>query len=245
MKLNPKIEHHIILASLLALWAFLFSFFARPFEHGNMDLGIWISVSIGFSIAAFLAYSFVAIYQKIIFRKLNKWNILLELSTYFVFYFFYSILTYTYYRSPMIRGFYDFPRFFTEIIINITLIISPIIFLLRKYAIKLIPKKEEYIIFKGENKLDFLKIKKDELICISNSQNYVEIFFLENEQLKTKLIRSSLKKIQYEFDFLIQVHRSHLINPSHFKAWKDSNTILLTQTELPVSKSYKNRILSL
>lgn len=138
-----------------------------------------------------------------------------------------------------------FLDFFTEIILNITLIITPIIFLLRRYTIKLIPQKEEYITFKGDNKLDFLKIKKNELICISNSQNYVEIFFLENEQLKTKLIRSSLKKIQYEFDFLIQIHRSHLINPSHFKSWKDSTNILLTQVELPVSKNYKNRLLTL
>ncbi len=245
MKLNPKIEHNIIIGLLLALWAFLFGFFARPFEHGNMDLGVWIRVSLGFSLAAFLSYSFVTVYQKIIYNKLNKWNAFLEISIYLVYYFFYTILTYTYYKSSFVHGFYDFSRFFTEIILNITLIISPIIFLLRKYAIKLIPKKEEFITFKGDNKLDFLKIKKEELICISNSQNYVEIFFLENEQLKTKLIRSSLKKIQYEFDFLIQVHRSHLINPSHFKSWKDSTTILLTQVELPVSKSYKNRILSL
>ena len=245
MKLHPKIEPNIIIAFLLALWAFLFGFFAKPFEHGNMDLGVWIRVSVGFSIAAFLAYSLVAIYQKIIYSKLSKWNIYLEISIYLVYYLFYTIITYTYYKSSIVHGFYDFPRFFTEIILNITLIISPIIFLLRKYAIKLIPNKEEYITFKGDNKLDFLKIKKEELICISNSQNYVEIFFLENEQLKTKLIRSSLKKIQYEFDFLIQVHRSHLINPSHFKSWKDSTTILLTQVELPVSKSYKNRLLAL
>lgn len=245
MTLNPKVEHHIIIAFLLALWAFIFGFFARPFEHGNMDLGIWIRVSIGFSLATFLAYILVAFYQKIIYNRLSKWNIYLEISIYFVFYFVYTIITYFYYKSSLVRGFYDFPRFFTEIILNITLIITPIIFLLRRYTIKLIPQKEEYITFKGDNKLDFLKIKKDELICISNSQNYVEIFFLENEQLKTKLIRSSLKKIQYEFDFLIQVHRSHLINPSHFKSWKDSATILLTQVELPVSKSYKNRLLAL
>ena len=245
MKLNPKIEHNIIIAFLLAIWAFLFGFFARPFEHGNMDLGVWIRVSLGFSLAAFFSYSVVAIYQKIIYNKISKWNVFLEISIYIVYYIIYTIITYYFYKSSMVHGFYDFPRFFTEIILNITLIISPIIFLLRKYAIKLIPKKEAYITIKGDNKLDFLKIKKEELICVSNSQNYVEIFFLENETLKTKLIRSSLKKIQYEFDFLIQVHRSHLINPSHFKSWEDSTTISLTQVVLPVSKSYRNRLLSL
>ncbi|MFK8060449.1 MAG: LytTR family transcriptional regulator DNA-binding domain-containing protein [Polaribacter sp.] len=245
MKLNPSREHHFIVALLLSIWSFVFGFFARPFEHGNMDLGVWIRVSLGFCLATFLAYSLVTIYQKIVYSKLSKWNIYLEISIYFVFYFIYTIITFFDYKSSLVRGFYNFPRFFTEIILNITLILTPIIFLLRKYAIKLIPKKDEFITIKGDNKLDFLKIKKDELICISNSQNYVEIFFLENNQLKTKLIRSSMKKIQYDFDFLIQVHRSHLINPSHFKSWKDSATILLTQVELPVSKNYKNRLLAL
>ncbi|WP_423976573.1 LytTR family transcriptional regulator DNA-binding domain-containing protein [Kaistella sp.] len=83
------------------------------------------------------------------------------------------------------------------------------------------------------------------MICVSNSQNYVEIFFLVESQIKTKLIRSTLKKIQKDFDFLIQIHRSHLINPTHFKAWKNQETIFLTQIELPVSKNYKEQLLSL
>jgi len=105
--------------------------------------------------------------------------------------------------------------------------------------------KCSYIIIKEENKLDILKIRKQDLICVSNGQNYVEIFFIDESQLKTKLIRSTLKKVQHDFDFLVQVHRSHLINPAHFKAWKNQDTISLTQIELPVSKNYKERLLSL
>lgn len=244
-QLNPSLKHHTVIGALLCLWSFLFAFFTRPFEHGTMDLNKWIYVSVGFSLASFLSYLVVSLSQKAVYQKTAKWNTLLEVSTYVLFYAVYAIITYIYYRSDIIDGIYLFPKFFTEIILNVILIVTPILFLARRYSIKLIPKKEEEITIKGDNKLDFLKIKKSELICISNSQNYVEIFFLENEQLKTKLIRSSLKKMQYDFDFLIQVHRSHLINPSHFKSWKDSNTILLTQVELPVSKSYKNRLLSL
>uniref|UniRef100_UPI0028A2AC8F LytTR family DNA-binding domain-containing protein n=1 Tax=Empedobacter brevis TaxID=247 RepID=UPI0028A2AC8F len=128
------------------------------------------------------------------------------------------------------------------------------IFLLaRRYSVKLIPSKTETatisnddIIIRGENKLDILKINRNDLVCISNSQNYVEIFYTdEHHHLKTKLIRSTLKKVQEDVDFLIQIHRSHLINPTHFKAWKNQNTILLTQMELPVSKKYKEQLLSL
>ena len=74
------------------------------------------------------------------------------------------------------------------------------------------------LFLKEKKKLDFLKIRKNDLVCISNSQNYVEIFYTEENQIKTKLIRSTLKKVQKDFDFLLQIHRSHLINRAHFKA---------------------------
>ena len=93
--------------------------------------------------------------------------------------------------------------------------------------------------------MDILKIKKTDLVCISNAQNYVEIFYVENGKLHSKLIRSSLKKILEDFTFLVQIHRSHLINPSHFKSWRNSNTVILTQIELPVSKNYKESMLAL
>lgn len=101
------------------------------------------------------------------------------------------------------------------------------------------------MIFKGENRLDILKINKADLVCISNAQNYIEIFYIENNKLHSKLIRSSLKKVLDDFGFLVQIHRSHLINPSHFKSWRNSNTIILTQIELPVSKNYKDVLLAL
>ncbi|MCS3867347.1 DNA-binding LytR/AlgR family response regulator [Chryseobacterium ginsenosidimutans] len=131
------------------------------------------------------------------------------------------------------------------IILKSALISTPIIVLARIYSVTLIPAKDNNIIMRGENKLDILKIRKDDLICVSNSQNYVEIFFIDGGELKTKLIRSTLKKIQNDFDFLVQVHRSHLINPSHFKAWKNQDTISLTQIELPVSKNYREHLLAL
>lgn len=241
-KLNPSLKHHALIGALTTIWGFLFGFFIRPFEHGTMDELVWIKVSLGFSLTVFISYFIVALLQKIVFEKLSKWTILLEISTYVLFYIMYSVGTYFYYKGSIIRGFYDFPEFLVKIILNIFLILTPILFLARRYVIKLIPKKEEVITFKGENKLDFLKIKKDELICVSNSQNYVEIFYLEGDALKTKLIRTTLKKMMLDFPFLLQVHRSHLINPFHFKSWKDSSTIQLTKKELPISKSYKNQL---
>ena len=247
--INTNIKHHVLIGALLAGWSFLFAFFSRPFEHGDMDLNRWIYVSVGFSLLIFLAYFIIGWVQKLVYQRTSRWSIVHEIGVYILFYVIYAITTYLYYKSSLVAGFYSFIEFNTKIVFNIILIATPIIWFARLYVNNLNqiidPIEEVYIILKGENKLDRLKIKRSDLVCISNAQNYVEIFFLEKNILKTKIIRSSLKRINSDFDFLMQVHRSHLINPEHFKSWKDSNTIALTQIDLPVSKNYKNQLIAL
>lgn len=244
-QLNPSLKLHFLLGVFISVWIFLFAFFIRPFEHGTMDFEKWVYVSIGFSFIAFTSYGILALVQKRIYQKTKIWNAKLEVFMLLLFYVLYTLGTYFYYKSPFVEGFYNFWTFFTEIILIAALILTPILILLRIYALKLLPKKSDLLTIKGENKLDILKIRQSSLICISNSQNYVEIFYIENDELRSKLIRSSLKNIQSNLDFLVQIHRSHLINPVHFKAWKDTSTIELTKMELPVSKNYKERVLAL
>jgi len=244
-ELNPSIKHHIVVGLLMALWIFAFAFIIKPFDDGTLNFRSWFFISFGFSVLAFLCYSVLAVLQKSIYKKISKWNLSLEIGCIVFFFLIYLFGIYAFYKGPILKGGYTFSEFFSIIFIKITLILTPVIILARRYLIKLIPVKEDFLLFIGENKLDILKIKKADLVCISNAQNYVEIFYLENEKLYSKLIRSSLKKILEDFTFLIQIHRSHLINPSHFKSWRNSNTIILTQIELPVSKNYKESILTL
>ncbi len=194
---------------------------------------------------AFFSYALLTVIQKRVYLKLSSWNIHLEIASLILFYLVYLIGVYGYYKSPFLEGGYTFMEFTTIIFLKLALISAPVIILARRYLIKLIPVNEDILTIKGNNKLDLLRITKSDLICVSNAQNYIEIFHTENGQLKSKLIRYSLKKMQEDFDFLVQIHRSHLINPSHFKSWKNSNTICLTQIELPVSKNYKEQLLSL
>nr|WP_294788274.1 LytTR family DNA-binding domain-containing protein [uncultured Flavobacterium sp.] len=244
-KLNPSIKHHLVIASFISLWLFIFAFIIKPFDDGTIDFKSWLLISIGFSVLAFICYCILAFLQKMIFDKIQKWNIKLELISLFFFYFIYLIGIYAYYKSPILNGGYTFGQFFNIIFLKVALILTPVLILARTYLIKLIPVKEDILVIKGENRLDVLKINKADLVCISNAQNYVEIFYLENDKLRSKLIRSSLKKVQDDFDFLMQIHRSHLINPMHFKSWRNPNTIILTQIELPVSKNYKEVLLAL
>lgn len=242
--LNPSIKHHLLLGIFISIWLFIFAFFIRPFDDGTISFRMWVLISVGFSLIAFLCYGVLAILQKKIYQIVAKWNIVFEITSLVFFHLLFLVSTYIYYKS-ILNGGYDFFDFLRIIILKAALISTPIIVLARTYAVKLIPAQDDNIIIRGENKLDILKIRKSDLVCVSNAQNYVEIFFMEESQLKVKLIRSTLKKVQHDFDFLVQVHRSHLINPAHFKTWKNQDTIFLTQIELPVSKNYKEYLLSL
>ncbi|WP_103867577.1 LytTR family DNA-binding domain-containing protein [Aquimarina sp. I32.4] len=243
IKLNPSIKHHLLIGVFICIWGFIFAFFIRPFDDGTLNFKAWILISIGFNVIAFIAYALTSLVQKFAYQKIEKWNITLEVTSIVFYQILYTIGTFIYYKSPFIlSGGYTFWEFFTNIIFKTALIVIPIVILARRYSIKLIPIQEDILSIKGDNKLDILKIKKSELISISNAQNYVEIFFVNNSELNSKLIRSSLTKMQEDLDFLVQIHRSHLINPSHFKSWKNKNTISLTLMELPVSKKYKEAI---
>jgi len=244
-QLNISIKHNLVIGLLIALWIFAFAFIIKPFDDGTLNFRSWLLISLGFSLLAFFCYSILAVLQKIIYKKISKWNLGLETISILFFFIIYLFGIYTFYKSPILKGGYNFAAFFSVIFIKVALILAPVIILARRYLIKLIPVKDDVLTFIGENKLDILKIKKADLVCISNAQNYVEIFYLENEKLHSKLIRTSLKKVQDDFTFLLQIHRSHLINPMHFKSWRNSNTIILTQIELPVSKNYKEAVLTL
>ncbi|MFH6997607.1 LytTR family DNA-binding domain-containing protein [Flavobacterium sp. FlaQc-57] len=242
-QLNTSIKQNLIVGLLLGLWIFIFAFIIRPFDDGTVNFRSWFLISVGFSLLAFLCYAILAVIQKCVYEKISKWNVGLEIGSIVFFHFIYLISVYAYYKSPILNGGYSFGDFFVIIFIKVGFVLAPVIILARRYLIKLIPIKDDVLDIRGENKLDVLRINKSDLVCVSNAQNYVEIFYTENGKLTSKLIRTSLKKIQEDFDFLIQIHRSHLINPMHFKSWRSQNTIILTQIELPVSKNYKATLL--
>ena len=224
----------------------LFLILIAPFDIEELNFSARLEILPVYGLITFLVYVLLIPFQNWLFKKTQTWNIVLELLFLTTFYLLLVFICFAYYNSAIVNGNYGFQKFTKEIFLPICFILLPIIIFLRWFLNKQTSKtSENYILITGDNKLDVFKLHTEELVAVSSADNYVEVNYLNNGKLQKKLLRNTLKAVQVDVPFLLKVHRSHLINPSHFKAWNGSNMIILTQMEIPVSKTYKAALLDL
>ncbi len=103
---------------------------------------------------------------------------------------------------------------------------------------------DELIRIPAENGKDAFIIKLNGLLFIESADNYVEVHFLENAQLKKSIFRQSLKAIS-EMEIhpaLFRCHRSYIINLVHLQRLMGNRNKLHvrlsgTERDIPVSRS--------
>jgi hypothetical protein len=246
LDLNTSVRFHTFIALIVSIWLVAFLVLIAPFDASDLSLPIRIRILPPYGIISFLGYMAIVPLQGYIFKKSKKWSILQEVLIITV----YNILvlfgSYAYYKTSIINGIYSFTKFTLEVYYPIFFIILPIIVFARWFLTKRSLKNHDgQITLTGENKYDVLKLYQTDLVCISSADNYVEVSYLANNELRKKLLRSTLKKIHGQQPELLKVHRSHIINPTHIKEWKSTNSLQLTKIEVPVSKNYKPDIIGL
>jgi DNA-binding LytR/AlgR family response regulator len=81
-------------------------------------------------------------------------------------------------------------------------------------------KKDEMITIESENKIDNFTTNVINIIAISAAENYIEINYEENDVLKKKLIRSSLKIARdnlKSYTAFYRCHRKWIVNLDHIR----------------------------
>lgn len=117
-------------------------------------------------------------------------------------------------------------------------------------AIKTAPSGPRKITFDSENKSDFFQLLVQQIIVIRSANNYIEVFYKEDESVKTKLIRATLKKTENIFEphqEIIRCHRSCLVNRNYIvKAEKSVDGLELTLNNysktIHVSRQYASKV---
>lgn len=239
--LNNSLKAHLLLSVVISLWLLFFLIVIAPFDISELTFESRLELMPAYGVLFFFSYLFALLVQFLLFNKSKTWNIWKEAWVLSTIYLITPFLYFPYYSSLLVKGDYDFTTFSLTVYLPIALIITPILIFGRMYLNKLQAKKvQKKITLKGSNKTDVLKIAPEDLVCISSAQNYVEIHYMQQGKLQKELLRNTLKNIQDNAPSLIQVHRSHLVNPSYFVKWINSSTVQIHDLEISISKKYKD-----
>lgn len=106
--------------------------------------------------------------------------------------------------------------------------------------------------FKGQGSKDQITLSLANFLYGNSQDNYVELHYIEKEQLRKFLMRSSLSNLLKSINnpVIVRCHRSYFVNLSHVSAVKGtSHDMTLTITpfdiSIPVSKSYQKTTLEI
>jgi hypothetical protein len=110
---------------------------------------------------------------------------------------------------------------------------------------------ELFIPIKDEKGVLRLTLKGINVLYLESDDNYVNVYYNDNEKIKSYMVRNSLKHLERNFrDYpIFRCHRSYSVNIKNVKmirkAKKGYELLINSPTEicLPVSKSYEKKIL--
>ena len=105
---------------------------------------------------------------------------------------------------------------------------------------------DEEIEILSENKSDKLKLKYKNIAAVKSADNYIEIYYLENDSVEKKLVRNTLKNIESQLSNkrnFVRCHRTSIVNIKYVEKLVRSYSgyglrISCLEERLPVSRQY-------
>lgn len=239
-------NHHTLIGILSGLWIYIFLVLVGPFDVAEVSFVNRLTMMSGYPIIFIMAYLSLKPLQNYVLKTGGGSRLKLELIAAGYIFSIMLLPTYMYYTSDFILGEFSFASFLFKMYVPLTFLILSILFVIRLLVVKSIQiQRARKVVIKGDSKYDMINLNFSDLIVVKSADNYIEVHYLENNELKTKLIRHSLKKAKENFPELLQTHRSYLVNPSHFISWDTRNSISLTGFKVPVSRTYRDDVLKL
>jgi len=114
----------------------------------------------------------------------------------------------------------------------------------------LIQVPDKRVIITAENNRDKIEMNQSDFIYIGSTGNYVQVFYMEKNEIKSALIRNTLKQIEEQVkdcSSIIKCHRAFLVNRDrilHVKGNSQGLRLVLRDTseEIPVSRNYSKSL---
>jgi len=109
---------------------------------------------------------------------------------------------------------------------------------------------DEKVRISAENNKDKIEINQSDFIYIGSTGNYIQVFYLVKNELKSVLLRNTLKQIEEQVKdcpAIIKCHRAFLVNKDKILRVKGNSQGLRlvlkdTSDEIPVSRNYSKSL---
>lgn len=253
---NSSYKIHILIGAVLGILLGFILIILQPFNLNNFNHKYEDVLLMGFGFLKFLNYLFAHFIENYFYKKKGSWTFWNEITFLLLSSVSGAILGYIYLDTVFEKQ----PLTFLRLILFFYYIVLPVLPLLifpksvlRYLLIKNSPIPSEYktsviediplkkLILKGQNAKDELTITEEQLLYVKSIDNYVIVYY-KNPQLKSKMLRAKLSDILIQATFLIQPHRSYLVNPKNsFKVKGNSKkaVLILSQLEeaIPISRA--------
>ncbi len=100
-----------------------------------------------------------------------------------------------------------------------------------------------------DNNRPVFSVRASDLIMLKSEDNYVNVYYLEDNEVKNVLVRRSMKSLEKQFfnSELLRVHRSFSVNMRHVNSIRKSKRKQLIRVNhivdpIPVSEKYKGAL---
>jgi len=110
---------------------------------------------------------------------------------------------------------------------------------------------KEMIPFYDDKSILKFSVKKENLIYLESTENYINIFYLNNGKISKYLLRDTMKKMEEKFTGtdIIRCHRSYMVNFEKVKVIRKEKDGLKLDfddpliSDIPVSKTYVDNVM--
>lgn len=252
---NYGLTKQLLIGAFLGGIVTFIMIFLQPFGTYTFESKHKYLIFLGFGFLLFILYLLWTRIENVWYDHKNKtWTIKEEIISFTLFmliagipiHFYNQIFLNDFFNSPF-EG-YEYVKhglwFFQTSLLPIMLILFPFYIYLRNTFGELItPDSLTEIEISGINKGEKITLKKEELLFIKASENYVEICYAKNNVIQYKTFRNTLTAMSQQAPFLYKSHRSYLVNILAIKNIKGNSQNAKIEfhhegLDIPLSKSY-------
>lgn len=246
-------SHTLVVGAILGAGLSVVLIFLQPFDTAQFNTDYKMLRLSGYSLCCLIPVLLLHPLENLVYTaQKNKWYVLNELGYVVISLLFIFSICYVY-STYVINGLVNFSvsdwRYF---MVNYGLPFMPILgpvwlYFRNRFGRIQLPEEnnqeEKEVYVQGDSKSEGFVISTTDFVYAQSQQNYVTIYYMKDDTVEQKMIRSTLSNLQSQLPDAWQVHRSFLVNLSYMKSIagnsrKRSMQMTVVSEAIPVSQKY-------